>query len=205
MPRELYLTTPPLEELLAIGDIDELASSLSEMARQELVSAILFPSEATSSHQEGLAQLCRAVQSEGVAAIVQGTPSLLAEIEADGLHLESGPKAVKSARKAIGEGFTLGAGNLHTRHEAMEAGEAGADYVAFGGIDAPIHGSELSVISWWQMMMELPAVAFIGKEIELARLAAEAGADFLAPDLALTGGKLTFQLDWEELEEICAN
>lgn len=205
MPRELYLTTPPLEELLAVDNIDKLAESLSEVARHDGVAAILFTGEPAPEHQGVLAQLCRAVQSEDVATIIQGTPSLLAEVEADGLHLEDGPKAIKSARKAMGEGFILGSGDLRTRHDAMEAGEAGADYVAFGALGTPIQGAELSVISWWQLMMELPAVAFIGKEIELARHAAEAGADFLAPDLELIGGKLTLQLDWDEVQEICAD
>ncbi len=205
MPHELYLTTPPLEQLLAVDDIDKLAESLSEVARHECVSAILFPGEVTLARQGDLAQLCRAVQSEDVAAIIQGTPSLLAEVEADGLHLESGPKAVKSARKALGEGYVLGAGGLRTRHDAMEAGEAGADYVAFGALGAPIQGAELSVISWWQLMMELPVVVFTGKEIELARHGADAGADFLAPDLELIGGQLTLQLDWDEVQEICAD
>lgn len=203
MPLEITLVTPPLKRLTAVENERRLLDSLAKLAGNPGVSAALFPGIAANGQDRDLlAKLCQTVQDLEVAAMIEGSPHLVTDIEADGLHLESDMKSIKAARRELGEGFILGAGGLRNRHDAMEAGEAGADYVAFGGIAAPIRGAELEVISWWQVMMELPAVAFIPADRDMAALAKEAGADFLALGLSLTEDTLALSIPWDDISRL---
>lgn len=111
-------------------------------------------------------------QERDVAFLLNGHPHLVAETGADGVHVQ-GP--VKGLRRRLPDGVILGAGCGLSRHEAMEAGEAGADYVSFG----PWSEEAAGLLSWWQSVMELPCVAAGGITSRNAAEAARAGADFL--------------------------
>jgi thiamine-phosphate pyrophosphorylase len=76
----------------------------------------------------------------------------------DGLHLEADAEAISDARKSLGKDRILGVFAGTSRHRAMEAAEAGADYVALSQNGASIGGE--SIIHWWADMMEIPCVAF---------------------------------------------
>jgi len=125
--------------------------------------------DAYSAAAAALAPVC---QQREVAFLLNARHHLVAATGADGVHVQ-GP--VNGLRKKLPEGAILGAGCGHSRHEAMEAGEAGADYVSFG----PWAPEAAEALAWWQMMMELPCVAAGGLGLDTVAAAKTAGADFI--------------------------
>lgn len=124
-------------------------------------------------------------QDRGVAVLINDRPDLAVELGADGVHIGQQDMPYAKARKLIGEDGIVGVTCHDSRHLAMEAGEAGADYVAFGAFyptetKDPKAKAELELLTWWQEMMELPCVAIGGITAENARPLVTAGADFLA-------------------------
>ncbi len=115
-------------------------------------------------------------QARDVAFLVEDRPELTRESGADGLHLSGGEPAVARLRETIGPEAIVGVACGVSRHAAMLAGEAGADYVAFEGDEAEVK----DLLSWWQALMTLPCVALGGVTLENAAELARAGADFLA-------------------------
>lgn len=135
-----------------------------------------------------IADLIAAVQARGAAALIDGDATLARAVGADGVHIpwsQSPIEAYATARKAVGPDMIAGADAGRSRHDAMELGEAGADYVAFG---IPAHVEDratakrrqVELISWWSGVIEVPCVAYDIDDAEQARNAAEAGADFIA-------------------------
>jgi thiamine-phosphate pyrophosphorylase len=124
-------------------------------------------------------------QDRGVAVLINDRPDLAVELGADGAHVGQSDMPYAQARKLVGPSGIVGVTCHASRHLAMEAGEAGADYVAFGAFhptetkDASSK-AEADLLLWWQEMMEVPCVAIGGVTAENARPLAEAGADFLA-------------------------
>ena len=112
-------------------------------------------------------------QERGTAFLLNDHAPLVADAGADGSHVQC---PVKGVRDRLPEGAILGAGCGLSRHEAMLAGEDGADYVSFG----PWGEDAAALLAWWQELMELPCVAAGGLTIENAARAADAGADFVA-------------------------
>lgn len=140
---------------------------------------------------ETAAPIIRAGQAAGLAVLLENRGGLVESdlVEAsgcDGLHVdaEADGKAFASLRRRLGEGRILGAGCGASRHAAMLAGEAGADYVAFGGLEAG-SAADPALVAWWADCMTPPVVALgAGTPEEVAALAA-AGADFIALAAAL--------------------
>lgn len=129
-------------------------------------------------------------QKNGVAALVLDSPSRSAELQADGVHVGWSADVAsrfKDVRKAAAQ-IIVGADAGRTRHDAMEIGEAGADYVAFG---IPAHVEDraraaerqLDLVSWWSDLFEVPCVAFDVADAAQAERLAEAGADFVSVTL----------------------
>jgi thiamine-phosphate pyrophosphorylase len=114
--------------------------------------------------------------------LIAGHAEIVARAGADGAHL-TGIDAFTAARPALQPERIAGCGGLHSRHDAMLAGEAGADYVLFGEPDPAGWRPSLDAIEervrWWSEIFELPCVAFAAALPEVDRLAA-AGADFIA-------------------------
>ena len=100
------------------------------------------------------AGITASAQALGLAVIVNGGPPG----GADGVHVEAGTDAVTAARKTVGKGGFVGAYAGGSRHFAMEAAEAGADYVALAQGGASIAGEP--IVKWWSSVMEIPCVAF---------------------------------------------
>jgi len=128
-----------------------------------------------------------------VTFIVNDSISLARRLNADGVHLGQGDGTVAEAREALGREAQVGITCHASRHLAMEAGEAGADYVAFGSFfssetKASDHRPEPEILSWWQTLFELPCVAIGGITPENAAPLVEAGADFLAVSHGVWGG-----------------
>jgi len=126
---------------------------------------------------ETLLPLARA---RSVPFVVEERADLVLRLGCDGVHLWADRKRVAAVRRALGEAAIVGAAAGGSRHAAMEAAEAGADYVTFGLFDPEPQPPDEELLGWWQELMELPVVAMGGITLENARGLAEAGADFLA-------------------------
>ena len=141
-----------------------------------------------------LAEPLQAICAErDVAFIVNDSIALARRLKADGVHLGQGDGDVAEARERLEPGAQIGVTCHASRHLAMEAGEAGADYVAFGAFfpsdtKATDNRAEPGLLSWWQEYFELPCVAIGGITPENCAPLIEAGADFLAVSGAVWNG-----------------
>lgn len=124
--------------------------------------------------------LVRAAQERGAAVLVENDAGLAKTLGADGVHLGPGGR-VQATRRQLAKDAIVGASCGRSRHSAMLAGEAGADYVAFAGREeSEAAPAEPGILEWWQTMMELPCVAMGPIPLADVRALAEAGADFVA-------------------------
>ncbi|WP_164114797.1 thiamine phosphate synthase [Sphingorhabdus sp. Alg239-R122] len=119
------------------------------------------------------------------AFIVNDDIALAARLNADGVHLGQGDGELAEARERLGRDVQIGITCHDSRHLALEAGEAGADYVAFGAFypsetKDTQHQADHELLSWWSGMVEIPCVAIGGITVANARPLIAAGADFLA-------------------------
>jgi thiamine-phosphate pyrophosphorylase len=136
--------------------------------------------------------LQRVCADAGVAFIVNDSMALAKRLGADGVHLGQSDGDVREARALLGPSAQIGKTCHDSRHFAMEAGEAGADYVAFGAFypttTKPSHyRPDPSILSWWSTLFEIPCVAIGGITPENAKSLVEAGADFVAVCQAVWG------------------
>lgn len=185
---ELYLISP-----LDVSGIfpERLARALDAGS----VAAFQFRVKEVDQHEaarlaEPLLAICR---EREVAFIVNDSIALAKRLGADGVHLGQQDGDVREAREALGRDAQIGVTCHASRHLAIEAGEAGADYVAFGSFfpsetKASEHRPEPELLTWWQNLMEIPCVAIGGITPENGRPLVEAGADFLAVSQAVWGG-----------------
>ena len=120
-----------------------------------------------------------------VAFIVNDSISLAKRLGADGVHLGQSDGDIREARLQLGPSAQVGRTCHDSRHLAMEAGEAGADYVAFGAFYPTTtkpsdYRPDPSILAWWSRLFEIPCVAIGGITADNAKPLVEAGADFLA-------------------------
>ena len=181
LPR-LYLVTPPLitnlsdfartlEAVIKAGDVACLQLRLKDVADTVVLDAAraLFPM----------------AQDLGVACLINDRPDLAKLADADGVHVGQQDATIEFSRKTIGKDGILGVTCHDSRHLAMEAAEAGADYVAFGAFfdtatKVPSSRANPEILSWWQEVMEVPCVAIGGINPDNGEDLMRAGADFLA-------------------------
>jgi thiamine-phosphate pyrophosphorylase len=138
---------------------------------------------------EPLQRICA---DSGVAFIVNDSMTLAKRLGADGVHLGQGDGDIREARALLGPSAQIGKTCHDSRHLAMEAGEAGADYVAFGAFYPTTtkpsnYRPEPSILSWWSTLFEIPCVAIGGITADNAKPLVDAGADFLAVCQAVWG------------------
>lgn len=129
-----------------------------------------------------LQEICAAKE---VAFIVNDSVSLAKRIGADGVHLGQDDGDVREARERLGKEAQIGVTCHASRHLALEAAEAGADYVAFGAFHPSTtkqaaHQANPALLRWWHVWAELPSVAIGGIRLDNAAPLIQAGADFLA-------------------------
>ena len=159
------------------------------------VAAFQFRVKGIDEHEAArLAEPLQAICSaRDVAFIVNDSISLAKRLGADGVHLGQGDGVVADARERLGRDAQIGVTCHGSRDLAMAAGEAGADYVAFGAFfpsstKPTEHVAELETLRWWQHIMELPCVAIGGITPENCAPLIAAGADFIAVSNAVWGG-----------------
>ena len=131
---------------------------------------------------EPLQRICAEVE---VAFIVNDSISLAKRLGADGVHLGQSDGDIGEARALLGPGAQIGKTCHDSRHLAMEAGEAGADYVAFGAFYPTTtkpsdYRPDPSILTWWSALFEIPCVAIGGITAAKAKPLVDAGADFIA-------------------------
>jgi thiamine-phosphate pyrophosphorylase len=174
----LYLVSP------RVADAAAFAGTLSAALAGAEVAAVLLRLEAPDDRS--LINLAKAlaplIQSAGAACLIAGHSDIVARVGADGAHL-TGIDAFSAARAGLQPERIAGCGGLATRHDAMLAAEAGADYVLFGEPDQAGHRPSPEAVAervtWWAEIFEPPCVGYAGTLAEVAALAA-AGADFVA-------------------------
>jgi thiamine-phosphate pyrophosphorylase len=177
IPR-LYLVTPPVVDPTAVKDM------LGAAVKSGDVAAVLLRLAAADERTliNRAKQLAPVVQDQGAALVLDGLPDIVAHVGADGAHLGD-IAAFEAALRTLKPARIAGCGGLHTRHDAMLAAEAGADYVMFGEPDQRQHRPSLDAViervDWWAELFEVPCVGFAGSVEEIAPLA-DAGAEFIA-------------------------
>jgi thiamine-phosphate pyrophosphorylase len=173
----LYLATPVIEDPAAF------VASLPELIGKADVAAVLLrlaPSDprTLTSRIKAVAQ---AAQHSDAALLVEGHVDLVARGGADGAHLP-GLAPMQDALPALKPDRIAGCGGLTTRHHAMSAGEAGADYVLFGEPDTngqrPSADAIAERLQWWAELFEPPCVGYAATIAEVEQFSA-AGADFV--------------------------
>ena len=183
----LYLITPP-----AIPDIGEFARAFEEaMAAGDIACLQIRLKDQTgvAAPDDHIRELTRRIigpaQNRGIAVLINDSPELAAALHADGVHIGQTDGSYAEARRIVGPSAIVGVTCHASRHLALEAAEAGADYVAFGAFyptdtKAAAAHAEPDLLAWWQEMIETPCVAIGGVTLANARPLVEAGADFLA-------------------------
>jgi thiamine-phosphate pyrophosphorylase len=177
---QLYLVSPldvggdfpaRLEEALSAGPVAAFQFRVKDIDQHKAVDLAAPLQEICARHD--------------VAFIVNDSIALAKRIKADGVHLGQGDGDPREARQALGKNAQIGVTCHNSRHLAMEAAEAGADYVAFGAFYPTStkeveHQAELETLELWSQFTEVPCVAIGGITALNAVPLIKAGADFLA-------------------------
>jgi thiamine-phosphate pyrophosphorylase len=186
-PCQLYLISPQdvggafpdrLKAALAGGPVAAFQLRVKDVEQHELARLA-----------EPLQRICAEAD---VAFIVNDSVSLAKRLDADGVHLGQGDGNPRDARAILGPSKQIGVTCHASRHLAMEAGEAGADYVAFGAFYPTTtkpseHRPDPAILSWWASLFEIPCVAIGGITPQNAAPLVAAGADFIAVCNAVWG------------------
>jgi thiamine-phosphate pyrophosphorylase len=183
---QLYLITPP--DLAAGGrDPGGFADTLKAALDGGAVASVQLRLKDVPDDviRRATAALQPIAQGRDVAFIMNDRPDLAAELGCDGVHVGQDDAAYVDARAIVGEDAIVGVTCHTSRHLAMEAAEAGADYVAFGAFfesttKARKHAADAEILVWWQQVMTNPCVAIGGITVENCPGLVRAGADFVA-------------------------
>ena len=186
-PCRLYLITPPeianltafaadLDAALAAGDVAALQIRLKPADDAAILAAV-----------EALAPVARA---HDVAVLLNDRPDLAARSGCDGVHIGQSDASLAEARRIMGPDAMIGVTCHDSRELAMDAAEAGADYVAFGAFfptatKETAHRPDPEILTIWQETVEIPCVAIGGITPANAGELARAGADFVAASSAV--------------------
>ena len=175
---QIYLVTPP------VFDPEPFAKTLASVLDAHPVACFRLALASRDEDRIGrAADACREVaHARDVAIVLDDHVALAERFGLDGVHLTDAARSVRDARKALGPDAIVGSYCGTSRHDGMNAGEAGADYVSFG----PVSGSlgdgtqaDRELFAWWTEMIELPVVAEGGLSPDLIGQLADV-TDFFA-------------------------
>lgn len=188
---QLYLITPPhfelesfipqLESALENGGVAVLQLRMKSLAADGTYTAEPNWAEVRMA-AEAILPICR---KNNVAFILNDNPKLALDLGADGVHLGSEDMSVEDAREIVGDDMFVGASCYASKDLAFEAGEQGADYVAFGAFyetqtKKPKGRPTPDLLEFWNEYTNLPCVAIGGITPQNAEPIVKAGADFIA-------------------------
>lgn len=178
---KLYLITPPKI------NINKFAISLSEVLKTSLVSCLqLRLKDVKDKDIIEAARILKPICSNyNVPFILNDRLDLVRELEVDGVHLGQEDASISEARKLLGPNAIIGASCYNSKHQAMEAAEAGANYVAFGAFfdtktKNPKTRAKINTIKDWVFISDVPCVAIGGINPSNCIELVSAGVDFLA-------------------------
>ncbi len=181
----LYLITPPRFEPAAFADVLAGALDGGDVACVQL----RLPQAEDDAIRRAAEALISPCRTRGVAFLIDNHMEIAAEVDADGVHL-SDERGVDAARRRLGADRIVGVACGGSRHRAMTAGQADADYVSFGACfpsptlpDAEVVADDS--LAWWSELMEIPCVAVGGITPANCAPLVAAGADFLAVSSAV--------------------
>ncbi len=178
---QLYIITPPtfnlddfagqLQQALSGGDVASVQLRLKDVTDEEIITAAKV-----------LKPICHA---KNVAFIINDRPDIARKVGADGVHVGQDDMSYKDAREIVGDDCIVGVTAKNSRHLSMVAAEQGASYVAFGAFfptdtKETSVTAELSLITWWVELFEVPCVAIGGITVDNAKPLIDSGADFIA-------------------------
>lgn len=181
MSCRLYLITPPRLDAAAFSSVMADALDAGDVAAVQL--------RLKDVSDDAVRQACDilrpVVQAREAAFLLNDRADLAAEMGCDGVHIGQSDTPYRTARRLVGDNAIVGVTCHASRHLAIEAAEAGADYVAFGAFFptatkvAPA-AADPEILEWWSTMMTVPCVAIGGLTVANCAAVIEAGADFLA-------------------------
>ena len=188
----LYLITPP-----EIADLDAFAEEFVRALDADDVACVQLRLKARDGRPAADAEIEAAArrlgplaQARDIAFLINDRPDIAARVCADGVHLGQSDAPIAEARALLGAEASIGVTCHASRHLAMAAGEAGADYVAFGAFfptqtkpASARAGPEL--LAWWAELFTIPCVAIGGVDAANCGALAAAGADFVAVSAAV--------------------
>ncbi|MEM8936369.1 MAG: thiamine phosphate synthase [Pseudomonadota bacterium] len=196
MPHDcrLYLITPPqIDDLTAFTRAFQDALEAGDVACVQLRLKMPDGSEAPDATVKETARaLLPIARASDVAFLINDRPDLAKETGADGVHIGQEDASYAEARAQLGEGATVGVTCHASQDLALQAGEAGADYVAFGAFfptqtkDAATRATP-EILEWWSFATTVPSVAIGGITPENCGRLVRSGADFLAVASAIWG------------------
>jgi thiamine-phosphate pyrophosphorylase len=177
----LYLITPP--QLAVEAFADDLAAALDG---GDVACVQLRLKETEDSLIRAAAEMLMPVcHAREVAFIVNDRPDIAADCGADGAHIGADDTDYADARQVLGDDAILGVSCYDSRDAAVEAGDAGANYVAFGAFfptqsKTPRARATAEILDWWHELTVVQCVAIGGITAENCAPLVRAGADFLA-------------------------
>lgn len=156
---QIYLLTPPS------FDLDAFPQALNRVLGSHEIACIRLA--LATRDEDAVIRAADAVQqvayAHDVALVIEDHVAMVERLGLDGVHLSDGARSVRAVRKTLGSEAIVGASCGATRHEGMNAGEAGADYVSFGPVGDTGLGhtprAERDLFAWWSEMIEVPVVA----------------------------------------------
>lgn len=173
MAPQLYLITP------TDADPEQFPTTLRAVLDAAEFSAVLVArgTRDDAAYARLAAAIVNIGQGAGCAVLIENDAALAKKLGADGVHVTSGPAAIKSAIAALKPALIVGVGNIQSRHDAMTAGEMDVDYLFFGGADGSTDPQAVDLAEWWAQTFEIPAVLSLP---DAGPQADAHGAEFLA-------------------------
>jgi thiamine-phosphate pyrophosphorylase len=181
----LCLVTPP-DYLL-----DSIASLVSDALSGGDVASLIVtaPGGDATRLQAAATAIVPVAAARGVATLIHNDLRVAARTKADGVHIDTGATDIADAVAALRNRQIVGAGNIPTRHDALEIGEAEPDYLFFGRLDGDrdehIFPKALELAAWWSSVTIIPAVVMGGRSIASVDDAAAEGIGFVALSAAV--------------------
>ncbi|MGI9434232.1 MAG: thiamine phosphate synthase [Geminicoccaceae bacterium] len=174
---------------------DDMGDQLSVILDEVKPAGFLIRQRSPTDSRDDLSRLRDLAAKQQVAFLVEDDLDLAERLGADGLHA-SNVSVITDARLKLGQEKILGADAALSRHDAMNAGNDGADYIAFGGLDRVLDDEVIGLIAWWRGVFVLPCLGYAASPDDAMQLV-ETGADFIGvssviwdcPDGALAGAR----------------
>ena len=187
----LYLITPP-----QIEDLDQFVGAFAAAFDGGDIACVQLrlKSDAVETSDDDILRaaerLMPITHEHDAAFLINDRPDLALKLGADGVHIGQSDTPSANARAILGDDATVGVTCHNSKHLALEAGENGADYVAFGAFfptttKSTEHIAETSLVEWWTFATTVPCVAIGGITPENCGPIVRAGADFVAASSAI--------------------